>query len=203
MEVSLEIDPNEKVAADFLAERGFQCVRFSEEDIGKGPTPDFRVLKGTEFCFYCEVKSIDKERWLDEQLEKVPPGTIAGGLRPDPTFNRLTSDIHKAIKQFDSVNPDVLFPNVLVFVNNESICRVHDLFEVFTGNYRSDDGTLHPISKKYSDGRIKEEKHNIQLFIWIDVCKGTHNFMFTDTSSKCGVDLCGWLGIDPKLIKKY
>jgi hypothetical protein len=27
--------------------------------------------------------------------------------------------------------------------------------------------------------------------------------MFTDTSSKCGVDLCGWLGIDPKLIKKY
>ena len=66
----MEIDPNEKVAADFLAERGFQCVRFSEEDIGKGPTPDFRVLKGTEFCFYCEVKSIDKERWLDEQLEE-------------------------------------------------------------------------------------------------------------------------------------
>jgi len=203
MEVRLEIDPNEKVVADFLGERGFQCVRFSEEDIGKGPTPDFRVLKGTDFCFFCEVKSIDKETWLDEQLKEVPPGTIAGGERPDPTFNRLTSDIHKAIKQFDAVNPDVKFPNVLAFVNNESICRVHDLYEVFTGNYRSDDGTLYPISKKYSEGRIKEEKHRIHLFIWIDVCKGNHNFMFADTSSKYCMDLFGWLGKDPKLIKKY
>jgi hypothetical protein len=32
---------------------------------------------------------------LDQELGKVPPGTLAGGARPDPTFNRISNHIHK------------------------------------------------------------------------------------------------------------
>jgi len=199
----MAVDPNEKIVAGFLSERGFRCVRFSTDEIGRAPTPDFRVYQGADFRFFCEVKTINKDIWLDKQLSVVPPGTMAGGLRDDPTFNRLTSDIHTATKQFDAVNPDVEFPNVLAFVNNESTCILHDLYEVFTGNFRSQDGTLYPISKKYSEGRIREKKFRIHMFIWIDLCKSTHNFMYTDMTNAHVSSLCKWLGKDPKLIKRY
>jgi len=197
------MDQNEKLVTEFLEERNFTCFRFPEEDIGKHLTPDFRVYRGTQFCFFCEVKSIDKDIWLDQQLSTVPPGTIAGGLRPDPTFNRLTTDIHNAIKQFDAVNGDLKYPNVLAFVNNEFTCGVHDLYEVFTGNCRGENGLLYPFSKKYSDGRIKEEKERIHMFLWIDKCKKNHNFMFSNLQNTHCRSLCTLFGKDPDLIKRY
>ena len=62
---------------------------------------------------YCEVKS-PRDDWLDEQLERAPPGMIVGGGRPDPTFNRIARNIVKAVKQFDAVNPDHSLSNVPV-----------------------------------------------------------------------------------------
>ena len=70
---------------------------------------------------------IDKEAWLDKQSASVPPGVVFGGAKNDPTFNRLTIDIHTAVKQFDAVNPDVASPNVLTFVNHEPQCGFLDL----------------------------------------------------------------------------
>jgi hypothetical protein len=198
----LDLDANEILVAEFLSSRKFQCIRFSVDEIGRGPTPDFRVYQGAEFCFFCEVKSIDKDKWLDDQLDSVPPGTIAGGVRPDPVFNRLVSDIHQAIKQFDAVNPDTKHPNVLAFVNHDSICGIHDLYGVYTGNFLSDDGSKNSIYKKYSDGRIKKEKLKIHMFLWLNVL-GNHHFMFTGVDTAHHNNLCKWLEKDPSNIKMY
>ena len=44
------------------------------------------------------------------------------GLRDDPRFNQLASDVHEAVKQFDAVNRDRKHMNILAFVNNDSMC---------------------------------------------------------------------------------
>jgi hypothetical protein len=104
-------------------------------EMRKSKTPDFRVSKGDDSVFYCEVKTSKKDSWLDEQMKKKRVGCIAGGLRNDPIYNRFTDDIHTAVKQFDAVNPDQEYPNVLALVNHDQNCGFLDLVAVITGNF--------------------------------------------------------------------
>jgi len=133
----------------------------------RGKTPDFRVYRGEEFQFYCEVKSIARDNWLDSQLQAAPKESIVGGVRNDPVYNRLTDDIHQAAKQFDAVNPEDKVPNVLVFVNHDSICDRQDLIGVLTGNFVTEDGSAHRVYAKFSEGRIKRDKSRIHLYCWL------------------------------------
>ncbi len=100
------MDPDEEKVKKYLEERGFTCKRFSKKETRAGKTPDFRVFRNGDFVFFCEVKSSPKDYWLDKLLEGAPPGQIVGGGRSDPIFNRLTTDIHSAVKQVEAVNPD-------------------------------------------------------------------------------------------------
>ena len=194
------MDQDEKKVQGYLEDYGFVCERFSKEEMKTEKTPDFKVVKNNEFLFYCEVKSVGEDRWLDNQLDNSPPGTIVGGLRNDPIYNRLTSDIHEAIKQFDNVNGCQEFPNVLAYVNHDELCGFQDLIAIMTGNFYSNDGNSHPIYKKFSDGRIKDEKNRIHLFIWIDDFK-LSRLLFNQIDSFHHLNLCGWFGIDPAGIK--
>jgi hypothetical protein len=107
----------------YLEELGFTSRNFSKTEKRSGKTPDFRVFSGEEIIFYCEVKSISKDHWLrnrlEEQSKSAAPNEFAGGARNDPVFNRVSSDIHEAVKQFDAVNKDLIHPNVLAFVNHD------------------------------------------------------------------------------------
>jgi hypothetical protein len=47
------------------------------------------------------------------------------------------------------------------YINHDVNCDFFDLIAILTGNFYSDDGSSHPIYKKYSDGRIKDEKNRI------------------------------------------
>jgi hypothetical protein len=47
---------------------------------------------------FCEVKS-PRDDWLDEQLEGAQAFEIRGGIRKDPTFNRIGRQIEKAASQ--------------------------------------------------------------------------------------------------------
>lgn len=162
------MDQNEKTVSRYLRGRGLTAVRFKKIDTRLGKTPDFRVYSDGNFAFFCEVKASPKDNWLDEQQQQTAPNKIFGGLRQDPIFNRLTSDIHTAVKQFDAVNPQRVYPNVLALVNHDDTCGFQDLLAVLTGNFYADDGTSHSIYKQFSHGRIKEGKQRIDLFVWID-----------------------------------
>lgn len=162
------MDPDEEKVKHRLEERGFAVERFSKAETRAGKTPDFRVFRNGEFLFYCEVKSSREDRWLDEQLYNAAPGELAGGARNDPIFNRLTKDIHEAVKQFDAVNKDQGYPNVLALVNHDDMCGFNDLLGILTGNFYADDGTAYPIYPQFSHGRIKDEKRKVHLFIWIE-----------------------------------
>lgn len=177
---------DEQMITDFLAPLGFTAERFtSQQKKDFGQTPDFRVFKGTEIAFFCEVKSV-----FDDGFE---------GFRKDPTPNKISNKIHEAAKQFRSVNPNRELPNVLVFVNHEQGTDVQDLGSAFEGVFYADEGQRYPIYKKYSEGRIKDEKLEIDLFLWFQPDEDTYWRFVIESPFR--QKLCHLFGIDPELSK--
>ncbi len=195
------MNPDEKRATDYLESRGLTAERFSKAETGTGKTPDFRVFRNGELLFYCEVKSSAEDRWLDDQLNNAAPGELVGGARNDPVFNRLTSHVHGAVKQFDAVNKNNKYPNVLAFVNHDHMCGFNDLLGILTGNLYANDGTAHPIYRQFSHGRIKNEKGKIHLFIWLDDHRPDRLF-FSQTDEAHHAVVCAAFGIQPNEIEQ-
>ncbi len=166
---------------------GLRCERFSSKEMKEGKTPDLRVYKNSKFAFFCEIKEIAKDPW-------------EGGVRQDPIFNRISDDIHTAVKQFDSVNPDLKHPNVLAFVNDDDKCGSLDLVGVITGHLLLEKGGAAPIYLKYSEGRIKEEKHRIHLYLWFDSFKAD-KFLFNTVDKRHLDRLCTYFRINPSDIE--
>jgi len=177
---------DENKVAEYLAAKGLYAIVFPKEERRNRKTPDFRVFRGNALAFFCEVKSISS--------------STSEGYRIDPVFNRLTDDIHTAVKQFDAVNPRVETPNVLAFVNHDRYCGILDLIGVLTGKFIAENDQTHPIYLKYSEGRIKEEKARIHLFLWLDDFK-PDRFLFSQTHAGFHKSLCGWFEIDQNAIK--
>ena len=170
------MDADEIRAKNHLEKLGFRVERFTKAETRVKKTPDFRVFAEDRFLFFCEVKSSPPDLWLDVQLEGAASGEIVGGVRNDSIFNRLTSDVYTAAQQFDSVNQRQQYPNVLVLVNHDDNAGFGDLLSVLTGNFFSDSGSIHPIYKKYSEGRIKKEKAKIHLYVWLNDNESDHKF---------------------------
>jgi len=189
----------EQFALEFLARHGLRAERFSKSEIGQGKTPDFRVFKTDEFVLYCESKHVRYDDWLDKQLENAEPFEIVGGLRHDPIFNRLAGHIHNAAKQFNAVNADHEFSNILIFTYSDTHSRFTDLLSVLTGNFYAEGGAVEAIHKEVSEGRIREEKLTIDLYVWLREWKskqqkGTRYF---NNGSKHYAALSALLGSDP------
>jgi hypothetical protein len=178
---------DENQVAAYLAKLGLTATSFSKEERRTGKTPDFRILVDNAVAFFCEVKSINKD--------------TVEGLRKDPIFNRLTDDIHTAVKQFDAVNPQLDYPNVLALINHDDSCGFLDLIAVLTGNFVAENNKSFPVYAQFSEGRIKEEKGRIHLFLWFDDFK-PERLLFTQTHAKFHNMLCHWFNMDPTTIKQ-
>jgi hypothetical protein len=189
----------EEFAIEWLVRHGLRAERFSKMEMRRGKTPDFRVFKSTEFVLYCESKHVQYDEWLDKQLADAQPLEIVGGLRHDPIYNRLADRIHDAAKQFEAVNPDHEFPNVLIFTNSDTHCGFPDLLSVLTGNFYAEGGVVDPIFKQISEGRIREEKLTIDLYVWLNEGKGKQQkgSLYFIAGSKHYAALSALLGSDP------
>ncbi len=195
------MNPDEDKVKNYLEKYGLTCKRFSKQEIRADKTTDFRVFRNGEFVFYCEVKSIREDQLLDELLKDAAPGEIVGGGRNDPVFNRLTTAIRAAVKQFDAVNTDQEFPNILALVNHDSMCGFNDLLGVLTGNFYANDGTVHPIYRPFSEGRIIDEKRRVHLFLWLDDHK-PDRLLFSQTHGLHHINLCSYFSTDQNEIKQ-
>jgi len=191
------VDAAEACAVDWLAEKQMRAERFSKGEMRQSRTPDFRVFRGGEFLFYCEVKHVEQDRWLEMHADGALPGQIVGGARPDPTFNRLTDDIHNAFQQFDAVNPGRQSPNVLFLFNSDRQCGMTDLLAVLEGNLYAADGVVEPCFRNYSEGRIKDEKFAIDLYIFWNCRKVKKPQYYWTGGSRFYAQLCEYFGSDP------
>jgi hypothetical protein len=172
---------SEDEAKDFLEELGLRIECFSKEEQRVGKTPDFKLYLEGDFAFFCEVKE-------SEQNERE-------GAFNDPAFNRLTAHIHKACKQFKSVNPNHSELNVLLIKNNDRLCEFNDLIGIITGNIYCTDGTHSKIYGNYSDGRMKDDLEEIDLIIWLDQYN-PKQFFFVSNDEATRTKLAGYLNCD-------
>jgi hypothetical protein len=196
-----EVERDEELAAQYLVGQGLQVARIGEDRFAK--TPDFSLLKDGKVVAYCEVKTFKRDVWLDRMLADAPSGTLAGGSRPDPIYNRISNAIHTAAKQLVSANRDHGVLNILVLMNRDEQAKYQDLVSVATGKWDPLAGIHDKTHEQYSEGRIQEEKSKIDLYVWLDACKDDppkpRGFFFGNCESRKRV--CSLFGIDPDVVK--
>jgi len=190
----------ESTVSRYLTGRGLSVQRFDKNAMRRSRTPDFRVMANERLAFYCEVKTAQEDEWLEKQIDSAPPGTLVGGSRPDPTYNRVSNYVHSAAGQFDAVNAGCEHPNVLAIVDSDWEAGMHDLLSVLTGNAYTGSGPIRMFSN-FSDGRIREEKYRIYLYLWFDARKPEPFKIWTQSHPEHHAALCVHLGIDPASIK--
>jgi len=109
----------EQVITEELNRQGLRVERFSKQELRAGQTPDFRVYRGDEFAFYCEVKDINDADPLWNHCREVAPGIKKAEQLKEGFIGDLAiaDKIEKAVGQFSAVDPKRSQLRVLAFVN--------------------------------------------------------------------------------------
>jgi hypothetical protein len=175
-------EPDLKLSEDLVfGGKGLVLERFDRAETLAGRTPDFRVRKETKLAAFCEVKS-PRDDWLDEQLDSAEAFEIVGGVRSDPTFNRIAQHVQKAATQFEAVNPNHDVPNILVFVNHDEKSGYGDLRETVTGLFHAQSGERFPTMQHISEGRLGDARLKVDLYLWIDAkTRRIQGYVFNET----------------------
>ncbi|MCK8487401.1 MULTISPECIES: hypothetical protein [Paenibacillus] len=138
----------QEIVKRYLEELGFEVRKIPESDV---KTPDYEVFLNEQLVFYCEEKTLEYDDFE--------------GVKDDPTYNSISAHVHKATKQFNSINPNREYPNVLAFVNFDTLKNVHDLFTTLTGHILLESGEYMKIHRV---GRITSDLDQIDLYLWFD-----------------------------------
>lgn len=163
-----EVSEDEAAVASFWREKGLIPRRFEKDHTRFSKSPDFKLYKDNRLVAYCEVKSMQHDSWLDKELEATEPGELAGGLRQDPIYNRISNVVHTAVKQFEAVNSSHGVLNFLVLVNRDISAKRRDLVSVLTGYWDPLKGRFEKTHTQFSEGRIREEKCKVDLYAWME-----------------------------------
>jgi large subunit ribosomal protein L30 len=143
---------------------------------GKAKTPDFKVMKDGQFKAYCELKS-PRDDWIFAIPKDLKPGEIRQETREDPTAHALARVIGKAASQFDAVNQDRAYPNILVIVSHARLRGPADLHLAIGGLQMPDGGRRYllvdPNERDFKKAFAKQQKlwddaRRIDVFYWID-----------------------------------
>jgi hypothetical protein len=196
-----EIPRDEELAAQFLRDKGFEVESIDKDRFAK--TPDFRLFKKGKFVGYCEIKTFERDIWLDKMLATAGPGELAGGVKNDPVPNRISNAIHTAAKQLMSVNQNHDALNILILVNRDKQSKYQDLVSVITGKWDPLAGIHDRTHEQFSEGRIQKDKYDIDLYIWLNVNKSetpkVGGFFFGCYEKRS--DACSLFGINPDVVK--
>jgi len=198
-----EVAEDESAVASFWRGQGFEWRRFEKKETRSSKTPDFKLYRQGHLLAFCEVKSFQHDAWLDRMLDQAAPGQLAGGVRPDPIYNRISNAVHTAVQQLEAANPQHEHLNFLVLVNRGKSAKREDLTSVLTGYWDPLHGVFQETDSAYSDGRIREEKRKIDLYIWMEPShegplKAKLYFFGNDGNRE---RVCSLLKLDPQKVK--
>src|ERR1017187_2381986 len=102
-----------------------------------------------------------------------------------------------AVGQFDAVNPAMTSPNVLAIVNGDTAAGFTDLIQVLTGNAYCESGKVIPMFREFSEGRIREEKLRVHLYLWFNDWKtGDAQKFFPEVDAVHHAALCRYFNVD-------
>ncbi len=141
--------------------------RYSEEELKRGKTPDFKLYKDGQLCGYLELKS-PRDDYMFEH-----PAAVDVEIRKNLPFHRkLGSHIRHAGSQFCAVNPDHSVPNIMIFVTHSSDIERRDLHATIAGLPAPDGKRIFMLSRKMQE-QVLNAARKVDLFLWIDAEKGT------------------------------
>jgi hypothetical protein len=143
---------DERLVSHILANYGLVTRRLTTEEMVV-PTPDFKVFQDDQFKFFCEVKTIE-----DEEFD---------GVIEDRTYDRIGDKLHEAVGQFNSVNSERHYPNVLAYVNHDHQANYQDMELAFEG-FVFPSGNRLTFLRSVVAYRLKDERKEIDLVIWIN-----------------------------------
>lgn len=186
----------EKLAKEYFEQLGFKIEGYAKNEmrIPDNKTPDFKVYRNDELVFYCEHKEIEEDkRNFNEENQYT---------QKDNIYDIISYKINDAGKKFQSVNSNHKIPNVLFFYNNrpKSEADIVDCIFTHTGNFYTNSSKIIPAFKKISEGRIKEKKKLIDLYIWQNKTNNKIKFCFNCDSSYLK-KLCELFNEDPNKLK--
>ncbi|MGC9225088.1 MAG: hypothetical protein ACP5E2_14305 [Terracidiphilus sp.] len=198
-----KLSSDEALMLDYWRRKGFEARSFPKNEMRDMKTPDFRLSQAGREVALCEVKSFQRDTWLEEHMRDAGSGELVGGLRSDPIYNRISNAVHTAAKQFTSVNSDHKLLNFLVLVNHDTSAKYQDLVSVLTGYWDPLHGVYEQTHTQFSEGRIRNEKTQIDLYLWLNIHKdGTlskESLFFGNPETRLSV--CELIGINPMKIK--
>lgn len=200
-----KLSSDEALVLGYWQSKDFEVASFAKREMRDLKTPDFRLSREGVEVALCEVKSFQRDEWLEDQLKHAAPGELVGGLRPDPVFNRISNAVHTAFKQFESVNSDHGLLNFLFLVNHDTSAKPEDLDRVLTGFENPRLGLFDRTCAQFSEGQIREEKHKIDLYVWLDILKngqiGSREYRILG-NTEAQERVCELLKLDPAQVKK-
>ena len=160
---------------------------YSDTELRRGKTPDFKLLVNGELRGFCEMKSGD-----DLVFETPAEGEVA--VRENlPFYRKLGSHIRYAAEQFGAVNPYHKHPNVLAFVTHCPDIERRDLLATIAGlPVPGSDRRIFRLSRKMQQ-QVLDAVRRIDLFLWIDAQKRMCEHLSTNGAphQKAALDLFG------------
>ena len=172
----MPLSKSERYLIDLLQRRFEVCLTKIRES--NKTTPDFTFVRDGQRVFVAELKEIERYAASEDRGWTIPkPGDTHYPFahRTDNAVSRVADKIHQAYRQLRDFPP----PRVLILLNHDSRVDMKDLEEAFTGEQVYGNAAfsyVNRISKKITEGKIKEEKGKIDLYIWID--KRTEHISF-------------------------
>jgi hypothetical protein len=132
--------------------------------------PDFEYIRDGQRVFVAELKDIEYHPPSEQRGWTIPKPDEKShrfSHKTDNAVSRVADKIHDAFRQLKTSPP----PRILILLNGDSMVDVKDLEEAFTGQhvYGSEAFSyVNVVSKKIAEGKIREEKSKIDLYIWIE-----------------------------------
>jgi len=154
----------------FQSRYGIIFSKIDEQGGKEGKTSDYEYCESKKRVFVCELKDFlnikpsEEDGW---EIQKHSDDFVSASRISNAT-NRVSKAISKAYKQLSKYDE----PKMLIFLNYSPYLGVEDLEEVYRG-YRTlgvegNTKYLDLYAKRASEGKIKEIKDKIDLYIWID-----------------------------------
>jgi hypothetical protein len=135
---------------------------------GVSPTADFELISDGKVATVAELKTFQSGDAAEVELDCQEDELIAGVLGTDNGTERVGNAINKAARQL----PGYECPKVLVLLNFDECMDESDLVAAYRGelNYLGSDGhrTIDRSAARVAEGRIREKKRLIDVFLWVD-----------------------------------
>jgi hypothetical protein len=149
---------------------GAQLRKLPESQRTGEKAADFELLVGDARLAVIEIKRLIRTPRIPENGWDVVErdGVRTATRRTDNAPQRVAKLIQEAWRQLQLYQD----PKILAFVNDETLADGGDLDEAFNGfmEYRNENGVgyTNVASRRLANGRIRNLKWNIDLYIWID-----------------------------------